>query len=783
MKWFKRFILLALMSFLAACDGGVTDCMQEIFFVNNYEDVFTSACTAEHCTIRDAVYAANTCTLHASYSIQLPDGTIHLSQRGPDDNRGDLDIRRNVTILGSGGERSIISGSEINTRMFEVHPGVTATFQNFDITQASTSDNGAGIYNAGTLNLNGMALVNNHTSNKGGGLYNVGTATLVGVDVLINSANVPYSWGCGGGIYNEGSLRIDFSTIEGNDAYSGAGICNLHPGDLLMSDAQISNNGTSRFAGLGGGLHSVSSGLVRLENTHIFNNAKYYGGGIYFTRGPLEIVFSSINYNDALLGGGIFMGASGNLTVEGTPIQGNRAYQAPSRAGGMSGGWGGGVNLTGSNFSFLDSPIFENIAEGGGGAIYLDFGGPGQGYFSHDHITNNENPNGPGGALYVNRGGILLANTTISNNRAQNHGIALYNDAGGRVRLVHVTVADNFGASGIGETYVVMNETGGTVTFKNTLLIGYGGASCFGDRSGYNSEGWNYGEYGSLCGMNRTDDLTAITIPPMSLYLPLFDFDGTLIHPLVPTAVVVDHIPLIECNREDQRHVSRFLGSACDVGAYELQAIAMTDTESDIVIPTPTDTPGSPLTEIVVILTGNARCRTGPGTVYDDHEFFSSGDQTTATGRNFDASWLYVAALTNGGNCWVARAVLQFDVADEIILSLPELIPPPTPTPSPQPSLTPTVQGTAPAAPQQASYDGQVCSGGAYTVSFSWTDVATNETGYRILRNGAEIVSLPANTQSYTDSPPYGGPYTYTIQAYNTFGSGQTTVQDPGCLP
>jgi hypothetical protein len=169
--------------------------------------------------------------------------------------------------------------------------------------------------------------------------------------------------------------------------------------------------------------------------------------------------------------------------------------------------------------------------------------------------------------------------------------------------------------------------------------------------------------------------------------------------------------------------------------------------------------------------------------VYDDHEFFSSGDQTTATGRNFDASWLYVAALTNGGNCWVARAVLQFDVADEIILSLPELIPPPTPTPSPQPSLTPTVQGTAPAAPQQASYDGQVCSGGAYTVSFSWTDVATNETGYRILRNGAEIVSLPANTQSYTDSPPYGGPYTYTIQAYNTFGSGQTTVQDPGCLP
>jgi hypothetical protein len=202
-------------------------------------------------------------------------------------------------------------------------------------------------------------------------------------------------------------------------------------------------------------------------------------------------------------------------------------------------------------------------------------------------------------------------------------------------------------------------------------------------------------------------------------------------------------------------------------------------TQTLVQILTLTPTPEAP-GEIIVILNGNARCRKGPGTAYEDHDFFSLGNQTVATGRNSDASWLVVNALNNGGTCWVGRGVLDIEASDAFVLALPEVIPPPPPTATPTPTAP---QGTAPAAPQQASWDGQVCTQNAYTVTISWVDAANNETGYRILRNGAEIALLPANSNKYIDNPPYGGPYTYTIRAYNDFGTAQAQVQDAGCLP
>jgi hypothetical protein len=209
--------------------------------------------------------------------------------------------------------------------------------------------------------------------------------------------------------------------------------------------------------------------------------------------------------------------------------------------------------------------------------------------------------------------------------------------------------------------------------------------------------------------------------------------------------------------------------------------------ETLVQIATFTPTPDS-INEIIVILTGNARCRKGPGTGYEDHDFFSAGDQTTASGRNNDASWLVVNALNNGGTCWVGRAVLETSASDEILLSLPEVIPPPlptltfTPTPGSQGVTPPPQGGSAPAAPSQASWDGQICNAQTYTVDISWIDTANNEDGYRILRNGTEIAQLPAGSIKYADSPPYGGPYTYTIVAYNQYGTAQAQVQDPGCI-
>jgi len=69
-----------------------------------------------------------------------------------------------------------------------------------------------------------------------------------------------------------------------------------------------------------------------------------------------------------------------------------------------------------------------------------------------------------------------------------------------------------------------------------------------------------------------------------------------------------------------------------------------------------------------------------------------------------------------------------------------------------------------------------------YRVTLDWVDAASNEDGYRLYRNGQLIATLGANSTSYVDQPPLGGPYTYTLEAYNVGGSSaQTSVQDQGC--
>jgi hypothetical protein len=63
-----------------------------------------------------------------------------------------------------------------------------------------------------------------------------------------------------------------------------------------------------------------------------------------------------------------------------------------------------------------------------------------------------------------------------------------------------------------------------------------------------------------------------------------------------------------------------------------------------------------------------------------------------------------------------------------------------------------------------------------------WVDAAANETGYRVYRDGVVLTTLPANSTSYTDSPPLGGPYTYAVEAITAdAASDQATVQSQAC--
>jgi hypothetical protein len=68
-------------------------------------------------------------------------------------------------------------------------------------------------------------------------------------------------------------------------------------------------------------------------------------------------------------------------------------------------------------------------------------------------------------------------------------------------------------------------------------------------------------------------------------------------------------------------------------------------------------------------------------------------------------------------------------------------------------------------------------------VFLSWNDASDTEEGFRLYREGQLIATLGAGVESYTDEPPYGGPYTYELEAFNAAGSSsRVTAEEKGCI-
>ena len=61
----------------------------------------------------------------------------------------------------------------------------------------------------------------------------------------------------------------------------------------------------------------------------------------------------------------------------------------------------------------------------------------------------------------------------------------------------------------------------------------------------------------------------------------------------------------------------------------------------------------------------------------------------------------------------------------------------------------------------------------AKSMQVAYTDdrYANNESGYKVYRDGVLLATLPANSTSFVDKPPSGGPYTYEVVAFNEGGA------------
>jgi hypothetical protein len=180
--------------------------------------------------------------------------------------------------------------------------------------------------------------------------------------------------------------------------------------------------------------------------------------------------------------------------------------------------------------------------------------------------------------------------------------------------------------------------------------------------------------------------------------------------------------------------------------------------------PTITPTYSTPMLKVLE----STNCREGPGEEYPVIFTHLANVELEVIGRyeptNF---WLVKSPQSRTGTCWLWGEYVELSGSYWVV---PTLTPPPTATLAP------------PQAPSIEQWD-FACSGGTMTFNLLWEDRATNETGYRIFRDGEAVAELPANSTTFSESIPIesGEDREYYLQVYGPNGTVNTSIMRLTC--
>ena len=233
---------------------------------------------------------------------------------------------------------------------------------------------------------------------------------------------------------------------------------------------------------------------------------------------------------------------------------------------------GGAVHVAqNSSLALADSAVTNSRSPVGGGGIYTT----GTLQLSRVTVSGNQvngTPGQGGGILHTSNNDpirfAVIADSTISGNSANGNGGGIYS-AGSALALQRSTIANNTAATGAA-IYKNLTPTSAVTLINDSLVTTASGTACAGLTSVFS-------------GTNNlaTDSSCLVAAATNPLIGGLGNNGGsTDTHALAPTSPAIGAAsPAADrCTGTDQRGVPRPQGGACDIGAYEYRAPALTVT-------------------------------------------------------------------------------------------------------------------------------------------------------------------------------------------------------------
>ena len=471
----------------------------------------------------------------------LTDGTLTVTSTVPILTNIVIDGAGHSVIISGGGSTNVTDTNMVGVRVFFVTNNVTLTLRNITIS-SGRSTNGAGIYNAGNVNMSNCVLAANIA---------IGAVAKNGLHGKDFDPPVDYNGkdggngtlGMGGGIYNLGTVSITNSIISGNGAGGSSGGSGGNGG----RGGGRGGDGGNAALGAGGGIYNL--GTVFVTNSTFVSNVA--GGGDGGLGGLADNVFldGASGIGAAGYGGGIFnLGAltiNNSTFFRNTVVGGDTGHAADKgldESDGGNGGsaFGGGIYNRGTA-NITNSTFTDNISRGGkGGDVFIR------------NLANAGNGGAARGGAIYNSNSVVIVNCTIATN----------NTVGGE-RGISPAGGDRNGDPGVSQGGNIYRQLG-QVRLRNTILA-------------KGTNGSNYGGTVVDDGYNLSSDTTPTFIAGSGSLKSANPGLGSLTNngginltmALLRTSQAIDAGDPSFCLPTDQRGIVRPQGTRCDIGAYE----------------------------------------------------------------------------------------------------------------------------------------------------------------------------------------------------------------------